>query len=215
MNDPLSTGGRHAFITGYVFKLARESIPMTQDALAADLGVDRGTIQGWESGRRAFTAVSFGRSVILRYRLAALGAHPRILAALEIAAKADHVISRVLEHDAQRDELDGHPLGWTVMTHAMAEMLAWPITGRTPEILATAGRPSHARRGPVASAPLFTAAESKAFFTSLRLVAERARNRIGSNLLLHRQVCFLSSLDRGDNATEWLTSTRRSCGYVR
>ena len=51
-----------------------ESIPHTQEGLAAALGIDRGTVQGWESGRRPFTAVSLGQSVAVRHRLAALGA---------------------------------------------------------------------------------------------------------------------------------------------
>ncbi len=39
-------------VSGYVFKIVRESAGLTQQQLAADLRVSPATIQGWESGRR-------------------------------------------------------------------------------------------------------------------------------------------------------------------
>lgn len=39
-------------MTGFVLRLARESVPLTQTGLAQALGVDVDTLQGWESGRR-------------------------------------------------------------------------------------------------------------------------------------------------------------------
>ena len=44
-------------VTGYLFKLIRESIPLTQEQLAVDLDVDRVTVQSWESGRRPFLLI--------------------------------------------------------------------------------------------------------------------------------------------------------------
>ncbi|MFJ7127426.1 hypothetical protein [Streptomyces sp. NPDC098101] len=37
-------------VAGFVLRVARESIPRTQAAMAEALGVDLGTMQGWESG---------------------------------------------------------------------------------------------------------------------------------------------------------------------
>ena len=47
-----SSPRRPGVVSGYAFKLVRESTQLTQAALAEDLGVDMATVQGWESGRR-------------------------------------------------------------------------------------------------------------------------------------------------------------------
>jgi DNA-binding transcriptional regulator YiaG len=44
---------REGLITGFLLKLIRESAGLTQEALAEHLGLDRNTVQGWESGRRS------------------------------------------------------------------------------------------------------------------------------------------------------------------
>lgn len=66
-------------VTGYLFKLIRESIPRSQGDLAGDLGVDRATVQGWESGRRPLTSVAVSQSIALRHRLSQLGASSALL----------------------------------------------------------------------------------------------------------------------------------------
>src|ERR1700704_3971749 len=43
-------------ISGYVLKLTRESLGLTQEALADRLRVDKHTVQAWESGRRPMGA---------------------------------------------------------------------------------------------------------------------------------------------------------------
>ena len=49
-------------VSGYVFKIVRESTGRTQQQLAADLRVSAATIQGWESGRRPLMAMQPGSS---------------------------------------------------------------------------------------------------------------------------------------------------------
>jgi len=192
---------RRGIVTGYLFKLIRESIPRSQEALAVDLQVDRGTVQGWESGRRPFTAVPFGQAVSLRHRLAVLGADTALLDAIDIAAEADYLISHIMEVRPEAAGLSQHPLGWTVLTHPLAEMLAWPLTGRAPQLVAHKAAGS-ARRGPVAWAPLLHASERQQFFDNLRVLADRARQQDGPTILLRRQSCFLAGMDRtGTQAT--------------
>lgn len=69
---------RRGEVAGYLLKLIRESIPLTQEQLAADLGVDRVTVQSWESGRRPFAAVPLGQAIAVRRRLGRLGANPTL-----------------------------------------------------------------------------------------------------------------------------------------
>ena len=83
-------------VSGYVFKIVRESAALTQQQLAADLRVSGATIQGWESGRRPLMAVPAGQFLALRSRLARLGAAPALLHALTLALEADHVIGQAL-----------------------------------------------------------------------------------------------------------------------
>ena len=76
---------RRGRISGFLLKLARESIPTTQEQLAAALTIDRGTVQGWESGRRPFTSVAYGHAIAVRQRFAQLGADTSLLAAIDDA----------------------------------------------------------------------------------------------------------------------------------
>lgn len=45
-------------ISGRLLKLVREQLCLTQERLAESLGVDKTTLQGWESGRRPLLAAS-------------------------------------------------------------------------------------------------------------------------------------------------------------
>ncbi len=87
------SGSDRGEVTGYLFKLIRESIPLTQEQLAVDLDVDRVTVQSWESGRRPFTAVPLGQAIAVRRRLGRIGANTLLLAALDDAAEADFILS--------------------------------------------------------------------------------------------------------------------------
>ncbi|MGH2598953.1 MAG: helix-turn-helix domain-containing protein [Haloechinothrix sp.] len=197
---------RRGRITGYVFKLVRESIPRSQTQLASDLGVDRATIQGWESGRRPYTSVAVGQAIALRHKLSRLGAAADLLAALDQAAEADFLLSEVIDTDPVGSDLAQHPLGWTVLNHGLTEMLTWAVTGQAPQSVARYGR-GVSRRGPVPDGPELDACERRACFTNLRTLMDRARRRDG-HILLHRQACFLSGFDPTLSAVDWLSSRR-------
>ncbi|WP_427251152.1 hypothetical protein [Bacillus cereus] len=95
-------------VTGFVLRLARESIPRTQAALAAALEVDTDTVQGWESGRRPLANMRAGSLLELRRRLPALGADPVLVGWLDAAMDADRVLTAGLGETAAP-----HPLaGW-------------------------------------------------------------------------------------------------------
>src|SRR2546427_12869401 len=76
-----------AKISGYVLKLARESVAMTQEELACSLQVDPHTIHSWETGRRALTATNTGTFIRLQYKLATLGIRPLLLGALRTPSR--------------------------------------------------------------------------------------------------------------------------------
>ncbi|RIV39763.1 helix-turn-helix domain-containing protein [Micromonospora radicis] len=193
-------------VTGYLLKLIRESIPLTQEQLAADLSVDRVTVQSWESGRRPFTAVPLGQAIAVRHRLGRLGANVTLLAALDDAAEADFILAAVLDAQVDRCDIAEQPLGWCVLTHRLTDLILWAVLGQTPTF--ARGIPAtQARRGPVASGPALPADERRAFFTRLHLLAERAAAGRDPSVLLHRQACFLAGMDPTRTAAGWLSQT--------
>ncbi|MFI8515067.1 helix-turn-helix domain-containing protein [Streptomyces sp. NPDC085460] len=184
-------------MTGFVLRLARESIPRTQAAMADELGVDLGTVQGWESGRRPLAHMKAGALLRLRQRLGFLGADTGVLALLDPAMDADQIIKAALEPAG-----DGgpHPLATWVHTRETAHMVAWSVTGVAPPALRA--RVPLSGRGPAASAPLLGATDRRRLFDHLREVADAAR-KPGGGGLLHRQALYLASYDRGPEATSW------------
>ncbi|MFI5925801.1 helix-turn-helix transcriptional regulator [Micromonospora sp. NPDC051543] len=193
-------------ITGYLLKLIRESIPLTQEQLAVELEVDRVTVQSWESGRRPFTAVPLGQAITVRGRLGRLGANTLLLAALDDAAEADLILAAVLNEHVDRCDIAEQPLGWSVLTHRLTDLILWAVLRQPPTI--TRGLPlAHPRRGPVASGPALPVDEQRAFFAHLHVLAERAAAGRHRNVLLHRQACFLAGMDPTKAATDWLTQT--------
>jgi transcriptional regulator with XRE-family HTH domain len=195
-------------VTGYLFKLIRESIPRSQQDLAVDVGVDRATIQGWESGRRPLTSVPVGHLIGLRHSLARLGASAALLSALDDAAEADFVLSAITDADPRSADLASHPLGGVVMTHGLTAMLAWAVGGQPPDVVARhawAGR----RRGPVPAGPGLEFSEREAFFANLKVIMDRTALRT-AHVLLHRQACFLAGFDQTGRAATWLAGAGRS-----
>ena len=89
-------------IAGYVLKLARQAVGLTQDRLAEVLRVDVTTIQGWESGRRPVSAMATGEFVRLGARLIRLGAPPSTGRHLHEAVEADLVLSAGITAIANR-----------------------------------------------------------------------------------------------------------------
>ncbi|SCG50217.1 hypothetical protein GA0074704_2462 [Micromonospora siamensis] len=193
-------------MTGYLIKLIRESIPLTQEQLAVDLDVDRATVQSWESGRRSFTAVPLGQAIAVRHRLGRLGANPTLLAALDDAAEADLILAAVLDQHVTQSDIAEQPLGWSVLTHRLTDLILWAVLGQTPSF--ARGLPlTPPRRGPVASGPTLPVDQRHTFFAHLQVLAERAATGRDPNVLLHRQACFLAGMDPTRAAAAWLAHT--------
>ncbi len=166
-------------ITGFVFKLIRESVPASQERLAADLGADRATVQSWESGRRPLTSVALGQAIAMRNKLARLGADVELLAVLNDAAEADYLLAEILDANPEKTDVGQHPLGWSVLTHTLTDLIAWAIIGQAPAII-DRRRTAPSRRGPVASGPTLDAAEklasSPTYGSSLTALGARVRS---------------------------------------
>lgn len=185
-------------IAGFVLRMARESIPLTQMQAAEALGVDLGTVQGRESGRRPLAAMRAGDLLALRRRLLTLGADPTVLGLLESAMDADRLIEAALDPPTSPDR---HPLAGWVHTRATAHMIAWAVNGVTPPALRSLPAPT--RRGPVASAPVLPSAQRTQFFEHLRGVVEAAADGGDRQTLLRRQALYLTSYDRTPEAASW------------
>lgn len=185
---------RRGLISGHVLRAIRESVPATQDVTAERLGLDRHTVQGWESGRRPFTAVATAAALRYRYAMIALGAAPALLDILADAAEADHVLDVLLCGDGPTTT---HPLAQTVLPRSVVGLLDWSLTGAPPALLA--GFASRPRPGPASAGPTLTVAERQAVAESLHAAVdwtERADDE--RSLLLHRQAIYhLTSLQRG------------------
>ncbi|MFI8518721.1 XRE family transcriptional regulator [Streptomyces sp. NPDC085481] len=165
--------------------------------MAEALGVDLGTMQGWESGRRPLANMKAGALLNLRRRLGALGADPAVVGLLDSAMDADQIIGAALEPSG---DIGLHPLASWVHTRDTAHMLAWALTGVAPPAVGER-MPAPSRR-PAVAAPLLGTADRIAFFDHLRETAEAAR-RPGGGRLLHRQALYLTSYDRGPAAASW------------
>jgi transcriptional regulator with XRE-family HTH domain len=197
---------RQGLITGYLFKLIRESAGLTQETLAEHLGVDANTVQGWESGRRSLTGTRVATLVQVRHRLRQLGADPRLLSALDDAAEADYVLAYALGTEPDKSQPAAHPLACWVPKSSFAYMLAWPFTGQRP--IAFEHQALRSRRGPVAQAPALTAEERMRFFQHLRVTAERSHadrelDETGGTLL-RRNVYYSLSWNQSSETTAWL-----------
>ncbi len=204
---------RRGVVTGYLFKLIRESIPASQERLAEWLHVDRGTVQGWESGRRPLAAITQGQAVALRHQLVRQGADPALIRALSDAVEADCLIGQILAHDPTSD-LDNHPLGCSVMGHALTDMVSWAVSGAVPRLVERSGLRRAGRRGPVPTGPALECQERERFFLHLRIIADRTGS-VDERILLHRQACYLGSLDRSADQSSWITAPRRLPHFLR
>jgi transcriptional regulator with XRE-family HTH domain len=196
---------RDGIIAGYVLKLARESIGLTQPALAAALEVDTDTLQSWETGRRSLAATNVRDFVRLRLRLLHLGVAANVIDSIDDALSADYILGSVLHARPEEADPADHPLAAWLLPRAVSTMLAWPLIGRPPAVHLD---PRRRRRGPVPGGPTLTGAERARFFANLRAAADRLR---GSRLAQHdrralfaHQAYYRVAWDTTPASTEWL-----------
>lgn len=193
---------QRGLVSGYMWKLIRESVSLTQVQLAEELAVDVATVQGWESGRRPLTALRAGDLARIRVRLIGRGAPPRLFLILADAIEADVAIDHALHLGARSAEPRHHPLAVTVHRRDLTNLITWPFNGLLPTQLAGMVLAQPRRRGPAADRPVIGAADRKAFFDLLLSVAETSREP--EHALLRRQAIYLLSFDPGQHTRDWL-----------
>jgi DNA-binding XRE family transcriptional regulator len=197
-------------ISGYVLKLTRESLGLTQEGLAEHLDVDKHTLQAWESGRRPLSAIQVFGFVGLRNRLRVLGAAAPLVDTLSAAMEADYVLGYTLGIDADAVDPCSHPLARWVLPRAVSEMIAWAVTGHTPPGLAELVQAR--RRGPVATGPTLSASQRTTFFEHIRGVAEESVSAETSQprrVLLRRQAYYQAGWAPEAEMRDWLESMQR------
>ncbi|WP_194925799.1 helix-turn-helix transcriptional regulator [Catenulispora pinisilvae] len=197
---------RQALIVGYVLRLARESVPggCSQERLAELLAVSPDAVAGWETGRRPLSAVKAGQFVTIKAVLIRVGASSQLVRMLDVAIEADQLLDHARTAAAAYEPGDAHPLGAYVHRREVVELVAWPLSGRTPEGLPTL---APARRGPVVGRPELGAVEQDQVFDHLRRIAEA--NASSGDPLLRRQALYLQSYDRRGDAQGWMTDQFR------
>lgn len=196
---------RGGVVSGYVFRLIREQLGHTQDALAEHFQVSSDTIAGWESGRRPLTAVPVGQMLRYRHQLLRLGSAPSLLLALERAAEADILLASALDETVS---VQASPIGAWVMQRDLVEVLSWPLNGVVPTPLRSLPGPPRPRRGPVPTAPDLSADARRRFFLHMRRTAEQARG--ADRFLLRRQALYLAGYDDAADTSAWLAVQQRA-----
>jgi DNA-binding XRE family transcriptional regulator len=195
---------RSGIVSGYVFRVIREQLGLTQEGCAEHLHVASDTVAGWEAGRRPLTSLPVGQMLVHRHRLARLGTPPALLLSLERAMEADVLLSGVLEGGVSGKD---SPLGAWVMQRDLVEVLAWPLNGVAPTSLRALPSPKRSRRGPVPKGPELCNDARTVFFDRLRVAAEQA---CGGDFLLRRQALYLSGYDERPDTGDWLAHQQRA-----
>jgi Helix-turn-helix len=193
-------------VSGFLLKVIRESVGLTQVQLAERLGVDVASVQGWESGRRPLAALRAADLVRLRLRLLRCGARPALLTMVDDAIQADLIIADIVRAGGQLRGADGHVLGTTVHQRTLSDLITWPFTGIAPAPLRNlaAGR---ARRGPVPDRPTLTTDEHTRFFDHLLVTADAHPDE--HTALARRQAIYLLGFDIRASTAEWLRVEQR------
>ncbi|MFE7480489.1 helix-turn-helix domain-containing protein [Streptomyces sp. NPDC057552] len=192
-------------VSGYIFRLIREQLGYTQEALAERLRVSPDTVAGWESGRRPLTSVPVGQTLVYRHQLLHMGSAPALLLALERAVEADVLLAAALNEEAPADD---SPIGSWVMQRELVEVLAWPLNGVTPTSLRGLPEPPRPRRGPVPQGPELSTTDRVRFFSRMRQAAEQARGK--DRFLLRRQALYLAGYDDAADTSDWLAQQQRT-----
>lgn len=196
---------RAGIVSGYVFRLIREQLGHTQEALADQFRVSSDTVAGWETGRRPLTAIPVGQMLMYRHQLLQLGSAPSLLLALERAMEADVLLAGALDEDAPADH---SPMGAWVMQRDLVEVLSWPLNGVAPTPLRSLPEPPRPRRGPVPRGPELPVADRQRFFSRMRQTAEQARGP--DRFLLRRQALYLAGYDDAADTSDWLAQQQRT-----
>jgi len=194
-------------VSGYLFKILRESIRLTQVELAERLEVDVATVQGWESGRRPLTALRAGDLMRLRASLIRLGVQPSAFSALHDAVEADLVIADAVEAGEKPMAPERHLLASSVHRRSLTNLITWPFTGAVPPQVTSLSDQRPARRGPVADRPVLDTDERTRFFDHLLITADAFRD--DTNALLRRQAIYLLGFDVRPGTVDWLTAEQR------
>lgn len=196
-------------VSGFLFKLIRESAGLTQVQLAENLGCDVASIQGWESGRRPLGALRTVDLALLRFRLLRLGAQPTLLATLDDAIHADLLIDKTVQVDGQRQEDGWHPLGTMVHQRKLSDLITWPFTKIAPAPLRNLAR-TQVRRGPAPDRPTLTENERTCFFDGLFVITQNKPDDPADHArLARRQAIYLLGFDTRTDTTEWLHAEQR------
>lgn len=195
---------RGGIVSGYVFRVIREQLHLTQESLAEAFGVSTDTVAGWESGRRPLTSLAVGQMLAHRHRLMGMGVSPALLQALDKALEADVLLASVLTDDGPTSD---SPLGAWVIQRDLVEVLAWPLNGVTPQPMRGLDAPTRPRRGPTPTRPELTADDRRRFFQRMRRTAEEARGR---HFLLRRQALYLAGYDDAPDTSSWLNQQQRA-----
>lgn len=203
---------RQALIVGCVLRLARESTPArcSQERLAEALGISVDTEAGWETGRRPLATVKAGQFIVLKSVLIRLGAAPALVRLLDVALEADQILDHVRSTADRHDRGDFHPLGAYVHRREVIELVAWPLSGRTPQSI-PAG-PERRRHGPVPTGPELSDQERTQVYGHLRRIVETSRD---TDALLYRQAVYLQSYDRREDARAWMAEQYRRLSRLR
>jgi transcriptional regulator with XRE-family HTH domain len=194
-------------VSGYLFKLMRESVSLTQVDLAELVSVDVATVQGWETGRRPLTALRASDLARLRMRLTRYGVAPRMFAVLSDAIEADLIIADAVDAGENLIEPDYHSLAAVVHRRDLTNLITWPFTGITPVQLRGLPQQRRPRRGPVADRPVLEEEEKRRFFSHLIRTADS--NRDTGHSLLRRQATYLLGFDPRNDSAEWLAVEQR------
>ncbi|MFJ4674962.1 helix-turn-helix domain-containing protein [Kitasatospora sp. NPDC088783] len=119
-----------------MLKAIREQIPRTQEELAVDLGIDKSTIQGWESGRRPLSSTKAGNLVVLRRKPILLGAPTGLVGLISLSMDADFILGEILRSRPSKAEILEHPLAGWVLTRDTTHMIGWAVSGILPGAVA-------------------------------------------------------------------------------
>jgi len=188
-------------LSGFTFKMIRESVGLTQVQLAQVHHVDVATIQGWESGRRPLAALRVRDLARLRARILRLGATPTLIRVLDDAIDADLIVSDAVRAGDKLIAADEHLLGSTAHQRKLTTLVTWPFTGNMPAELAPIAEPTRSRRGPVPTYPVLEAEDQRRFFDHLLVTADANRTDAP---LLRRQAIYLLGFDPRPNTVQWL-----------